>query len=532
MKRPDWTRRTLPALLEEQTQRHPERTYLLFADQKITYGELGHKSKQLASGLWEMGVRKGDKVALMLWNCPQFLYCWLGCATLGAILVPINCHSKGDQLEYILSNSDSSVLVLSADLLSRIQPLIPNLPKIRSILVTPEVPDCFAAPGKTVLKFDDLLCARGEFSPPEVRFNDLSAIMYTSGTTGPSRGAVVTHNYFFEIGQLRNRGLRSSHRDVLYTCLPLFHANALVYSAFPALQLGATLAIKHGFNVHSFWDEVQFFGATEFNSIGSMLTLLYKQPPREDDANNPIRATFSIGAPKDIWRKFERRFCLKIVEGYGQTEVFVSLNPWHKGRVGAVGKPHKGYRVEVIDDAGLPVAPGLVGEIVVRPTRPFSMFEYYYNAPEKTMEVFRGLWHHTGDRGYFDKDGFLYFVDRKKDCIRRRGENISSFEVEKIVNTHPAVLESAAVGVPSELGEEEIKICVVLRPGQSVSPEALLDFCSTRMAYFMVPRYVGYRDSLPKTPSEKVEKYKLRMEALTLQAWDREAAGYRVRKDA
>jgi crotonobetaine/carnitine-CoA ligase len=356
-------------------------------------------------------------------------------------------------------------------------------------------------------------------------------LLYTSGTTGPSKGVVLPHTANLTSARHTVWLCRYTADDRLYTVFPLFHINAKYTSTLAAMAAGASLVMDTRFSASGFWDIVRREGITAFNYQGALLTMLMKQPPRPDDADNSVRVAFGAPAPVEIWRDFERRFGLRLVEVYGMTETATSLaNTLDDTRVGSCGKPVDHFEVEVHDERGYRCPPGVAGEIVVRPRWPDVMIREYYGMPEATLAAFRNLWFHTGDRARVDDDGYVYFVDRMKDAIRRRGENISSFEVERVVNTHHAVLESAAFGVPSELAEEEVMIVVVHRPGADVEAEALLDFCAERMAHFAVPRYVRFLDALPKTPSQRIQKYKLREEGVTADTWDRAAHGYEVRR--
>jgi len=297
-----------------------------------------------------------------------------------------------------------------------------------------------------------------------------------------------------------------------------------------ALVLGARVAMCGRFSAGSFWDEIRRSRATVFLALGAMGNILFKAPPTADDCRNEVRLAMVVPPPEDL-EGFENRFGLRVVyETFGLTEGIVAppriTDP---RRPGCCGRPAKDTEVRIVDEHDRQLAHHQTGEIVMRTREPFSMMSGYYNMPEETLGAFRNLWFHTGDLGYMDENGYLYFTGRKKEAIRRRGENISAFEVERIVNQHPAVLESAAIPVPSELSEDDVKIVVVLKQGESLSPEALIEFCERRMAYFMVPRFVEFRFELPKTPTQRVEKYKLAADGIA-ESWDREKAGYELKR--
>jgi crotonobetaine/carnitine-CoA ligase len=336
---------------------------------------------------------------------------------------------------------------------------------------------------------------------------------------------VLPHNYALNMAEIVCEIGGYGPSDCLYNALPLFHGNAKLLSTMPALASGARMALAERFSAGQFWDDVRRYGATEFNYIGGVVQILLKAEPRHDDADNPLRLLFGAGATPGVHEEFERRFGVTLLEGYGMSEIGLPLlSTFAERKPGTCGKPHRDYEVKIVDDDGVEVEDGCPGELWVRPRRPWSMLLGYYNMPQKTAEAWQDLWFHTGDSLRKDPDGFYLFVDRKKDAIRRRGENISSWEVEHIVAGHPAVLECAAIPIRSELGEDDVMVCVVRRPGRSLSATELAGWCAEHMARFMVPRYVRFAERLPKTPTERVQKYVLREEGVTTDTWDREAA--------
>lgn len=300
-----------------------------------------------------------------------------------------------------------------------------------------------------------------------------------------------------------------------------------------SIEARAQLLMDTKFSASSFIETCRTRGITAFNYMGALLTMLMKQAELPDDADNPVRVAFGAPAPVEIWEPFERRFGITLLEVYGMTETSTSLmNTVASRRVGSAGRPVQHFEVAIHDEQDRPCPPGVPGEIVVRPRMPDVMFRGYFGMPDATLEAFRNLWFHTGDWGRMDADRWFYFIDRMKDCIRRRGENISSFEVEQVVNTHEAVLESAAFGVPSEMTEEEVMVAVVLRPDSTLDHADLIAHCREGMAHFAVPRYVRFMQELPKTPSQRVQKYLLRQQGLTLDTLDREAGAERARSVA
>ncbi|WP_322513160.1 ATP-dependent acyl-CoA ligase [Chloroflexus sp.] len=519
---------TLWHALVAQAERQPERTFLRFADQQWRYAEAVELARRAAGIFAELGVRAGDRVGLMLGNSPDYLWAWFGCACLGAVTVPINIHLKGDVLHYILEHAGATVLVVEQSLLDRITALRDRLPELRHVL----------ARGGTVapdsLSWREMLASARYAEPSPGNATDLHSILYTSGTTGPPKGVMLSHHaYLHSAALFADEMIGATTDDVFGTSLPLFHINAQAHTVLPAIYRGTTIALLEQFSASRYWQQLADLGATICNLLAAMIPILMKQPPSAADRAHRVRIAACAATPPDLWRAFEERFGLTIIEGYGLTETtgFCVANPRDAVRVGTFGKAMPGFELAIFGPDDTPLPPGVPGEIAIRPQRDHLIMLGYYRQPEQTATALRGGWFHTGDLGRLDEAGYAIFIDRLKQSIRRRGENISSWEVERAVNAHPAVLESAAVGVPSELGEEEVKVVVVLRPGATLDPLELVRWCEERLAYFAVPRYIEFRASLPKTATERVEKYKLKAEGVG-NAWDREAAGYRIKRSS
>jgi crotonobetaine/carnitine-CoA ligase len=518
-------------LIEEKARTQKDRVFLFFEDQKITYEQLDLVSNQFANGFRNFGIQKGDKIAIMMQNHPDYLYTWFGSAKLGAIEVPINTAYKGDSLKHIINNSDSKLLVIDAPLAERLLIIKEDLPKLERIIcrgkIDERVSSALPIPISSMDGFFNFPANRLDV---DVRAIDPVGIVYTSGTTGLSKGVVLCHNTFVYGSQVMIPLRQMTSQDILYTCLPLFHLNAQVLTVMNALVADAQVALSTRFSASTFWDEIRKYGATQFNYLGGMMTILLKQEPRENDADNPARIALGAACPPDVMKQLEKRFGIVCLEGFGMSETGIVIH-WtvDDRKAGSCGKVLQDlFEVKLVDDEDMEVVAGKVGEIIVRPKKPYTMMSEYYRMPEKTLESFRNLWFHTGDYSKQDEEGYYYFVDRKKDALRRRGENISSFEVERVINSHPKVLESAVFAVPSELGEDEVKANIVLRPGEILPPEDLIKYCNERMAYFAIPRYLEFVSELPKTPTNRVEKYLLRQAGITQNTWDREKAGVKI----
>jgi crotonobetaine/carnitine-CoA ligase len=525
----DWV---LGRVLRDKADKLGDKVFLRTREQQITYAQMNSMANRYAAGFSRLGLSSGDKVCLMLDNCLEHYYCWLGLAKAGIVDVPINTAYKGMILEYIINNSEAKVLVVDQAYLDRIQFLEDGLKHIENVIV---YSPSGAEPRKVDLQINrvemDELSSFSDSEPPKSpHYSDLATILYTSGTTGPSKGVMMSHAhcYYFSWVVAENIGLRNN--DVDYTCLPLFHANARLMCSYPCLLAEAQVAMARRFSLSGFWKDIQYFQATVFNGLGAIGPLLFSAPPQPEEEDNPVRLAFLVPQPKDH-EAFEKRFGLRISTTYGMTEINLpTFNPLdEKLPSGSCGKAIPAFECIIANEHDEELPTGQVGEMLVRSKEPYTMLSGYYNMPDKTAEAYRNLWFHTGDAMYEDENGWFYFVDRVKDAIRRRGENISSFEVETVINSHPEVLESAVVAVKNpELTEDEVKVCLVLQPGSMLTPEELISYCIPRMPYFHVPRYIEIMESLPKTPTDKIRKAVLRDKGLTPDTWDREEAGIKV----
>ncbi|MEW6666461.1 MAG: ATP-dependent acyl-CoA ligase [Thermodesulfobacteriota bacterium] len=526
--------RSLGEILEEKAAVCGDKVFLQYEEeQRVTYREVNHIANRIANGLMNLGVKTGDKVALFLPNSLELLYLWFGISKAGAIDVPINLANKGTFLSHQITDSESKVLIIGSDVFDRLALIEGDLPKLEKVVIWSKTGTATELPN---LKFDsidyyDLISSSPETPEVKVKPTDLQTIIYTSGTTGSAKGVMDPHTKIAHSALEYIEAVKATPADVFFTCLPLFHANARILCVYPAMLLGTKVVIYEKFSASRFWDQIRKAGATIFNSLGAMAHFIYNQPRREDDADNPVRVCAAFPMPASIFEDFQKRYNLKVTEGYGLTEVaIITYDPYDQPKKGSCGKETGSFEVRIVDENDFPVPTGSVGEIVARGRSPWITSLGYWNNPEKSVELMRNYFYHTGDGGYLDEDGYLFFVDRMKDYIRRRGENISSFEIERVVNAHPCVVESAAISVKSELSEDEVKIVVVLEKGKELSPEELLAFCSERMPYFAVPRYIEFLDGLPKTPNEKVQKSKLREARITANTWDREKAGIVIKK--
>lgn len=504
----------MPWILDAQAARIGDKVFVRDAERRVTYRELSEGSNRVANSLTQrLGIAKGDKVAVLLPNCADFLYLQFGIAKAGAVMVPVNTLAKADLLAHFLNNSDASVVIVDAPLLPLVESVRAGTPKVRSVVVRGDE------------SFRQLFAGPATRPPAEIAWYDPVDIFYTSGTTGVSKGVVLSHQHHYVFGDTIARSARLGESDVMYICLPLYHGMGSYMSVMPMLLRGGSIALGAGFSASRWLDEIRAFGATATWAVYSMAPILMKQPEKPDDAHNPLKVYLFSGMAPDVVGRFEKRFGVKVLDHYGSTEsAHLAYGLWDKQRPGAVG-PVNGehYEVAVVDEHDSVLPPGEVGECVSRCKLPFTQMSEYYGMPEETLRIFRNRWLHSGDLCRIDADGWLYFVGRGKDTIRRRGENISCFELESILQGFEAIEECASIPVASELGEDEIKVVVAPRRGRKLDYDEVMAYCREHMPKFMVPRYIEFVEEVPKLPNHKIDKAGLRKTGLTSATWDAEA---------
>jgi carnitine-CoA ligase len=506
-------------LIRLRVKQHPREVWLKFKDSEFTWEQVLANIHRAANGLLALGVKPGERVAIMMGNRPEFLWVHFAIGFIGAVSVPVNTSQRGATLHHVLADSDSAAVIFEEGLRDAVLAVKATVPSLRATVVA----DGKAGHGadwtlERLLDYPD--------SEPNVDVGEHAGganMMYTSGTTGPPKGVVASGGDSLALPTVfKALGIRPG--ETMYTALPLFHGNALMISGFGSMLLDAKFAVAERFSASRWWDDCRKFDAVEFNTLGGMIPILLKQPPRPDDRKHKVRVVLSAACPSNVWREFEQRFGVRIIEVYGMVDSPGFLMN-DVGRVGSMGKPVGEVEFRVVDDNDQPLPPGKVGELCFR--HPKGQLSRYHKLPDATAEAYRGGWFHSGDLAKTDEDGFYYFCGRKKASIRRRGENISAWEIETVVDQHPAVLESAAYAVPSELGEDEVKIAVVLKPGARLAPEELIEYCHGRMAYYAVPRFIEFIDELPKTGTQRIQYAALKAGGIG-NAWDREAAGIKV----
>jgi crotonobetaine/carnitine-CoA ligase len=522
--------KTVPQLMATAVASWPDKLFLDVDGEQLTFAQTAARANRMARGLGKLGIGPGDRVSAMLDTSMDNVILWLAVTSMGAVMVPMNTAFKGEFLRHQLADSGAKLIVAEGQYADRITALAGDLPELERLLWRGAPP---AAKGG--LKVDSFVIADSADDSPlgvDAAPGDLAALIYTSGTTGPSKGCMLGQNALLNAGFPMLVSQTVTGRDTLWCALPLFHL-AAVSLVFGMLQLGGTFALASRFSVSGFWDEIERTGATAIFALSTMFPLLIdaEETAAEKRCHGKVRAVFGVPFLKEMQDRWKARFGMSHAApaGYGMTEC-CPICQYPGGEIPAastgVAVPYLDVRILVEDDRE--ADPGEPGEIVVRPRIPHVMSQGYWRRPEATAEVWRDLWFHTGDIGRIDAEGYLYFVDRKKDYMRSRGENVSSFEVEGAFRQHPAVADVAVHAVKSALSEDDIKATIVLREGASATEEDILRWSMGQLPYFAVPRYIEFRDDLPRNAVNRVLKYELRAEGVTAKTWDREAAGIKV----
>ncbi|WP_327152047.1 AMP-binding protein [Nocardia sp. NBC_01329] len=514
----------LPTVLRRRAAEHPDRVFVVFEDGvEWTYARMLREAEQVAAGLRTLGVAQGARVVSWLPNGPDALRVWFGVNLVGAVLVPLNTAYRGGLLEHAFRLSGAEVAIVHPDLAPRLRDI--ELHEVRDIVVVgSDDPGPLAA---TVHGGEIFAGGPVDLPPVDLAPWDTYAIILTSGTTGPSKGVICTYAQLSACAEAAFEDNFGAGDRYLVT-LPLFHAGGTI-GVNAAVVLGGSISLTTAFRTSDFWDLVRATGSTHVTLLGVMATFLSKQPHSSTDTEHPLRRVFMIPLSDDA-AEFARRFNVDLVAMFNMTEVSIPIisepNP---AVVGTSGRVRPGVEARLVDEYDREVADGTVGELIVRADRPWTIANGYLGRPEATAAAWRNGWFHTGD-AFRRVDGDYFFVDRLGDTIRRRGENISSFEVESEILAHPDVQEVAVVATPSPDGEDEVLAVVAPVDGRHIDVVELLEFVRPRMAHFMVPRYVRVLADLPKTPTSKIQKHLLRAQGVTEDTMDREDLGVVVKR--
>lgn len=501
----DFKFKNLRDMIQTQGDRFGDKAVIRFYDEEVTYRELDERSSLVANALKRLGIRKGDRVCLLMDNGPEFYYVYFGIIKLGAVAGPVNCWWQTGEIQYLLNDSGAAALFVDAPYRVHSDRLQGETPALKH-----RIARGFEAEG--YLSFDDFLKGDSRLEDVPISLDDISTIVYTSGTTGNPKGVLLSHGNILTNSWQATKLADISEREVVLCFLPLFHVNGLVITGTAPMAVGAQIVLRKNFSASDFWDTVAQYRVNIFSGVPTVYQILLNTPGSEKVDVRSLRYGVCGAAPMPVEtiRRFEETFNMIIVEGYGLTEgtAGATANPINGIRkIGSIGIPFAESEIRIVDDDDREVPQGEVGEITIRGGH---VMKGYFNKPEETVRTLRGGWLHTGDMAYKDEDGYLFIVDRKKEMIIRGGENIYPKELEGILFTHPKILEASVVGVPDPIYGEEVMACVVVRPGETLGEEELREWCRQSMASYKVPRYVDFRDSLPKNIIGKVLKKELR----------------------
>ena len=506
------------ALLERQVRQRPDSPYLTIDGETYTFKAVHERVMRVAAGLAGLGVTEGARVGLMLPNVAAYVFVWLAASHLGATTVAINPQFRGPLADNALGHTECSVLVLhaaSADVLATVS--VATRERIRTVI---------GADAQTSGR-DGVVSLSGLENSPLVAnpiasgdLRSIHAISFTSGSTGPAKGVLITANQALDAACTYVHATGLGGDDILYTPFAFFHGMSTRLGLLPGLIVGAHVVVGARFSASRYWQEAIDCGATVAQTLPPMTAMLKAQPPSPKDRQHKVTRMYNSRADED----FERRFGVRLVEAYGMTEMGLPIySGFPDRRAGAAGKVHPAWEMAIVDDQDSPVPAGEPGELVFRPRSPWLLTPGYVGQPGATVEATRNLWFHSGDIGRQDEDGYVFFIDRRKERIRRLGENISSFDVESLVSSHPDVRECAALAYPAAMGEDDVRIVVVKALESALSASALYDWLVNVMPKYMLPRYIEFASALPRTPTNKIEKFQLKEAGLAPSAWDREA---------
>lgn len=507
--------RILGKLLAQAAERHGDKPFLSVDGRTYSFRETHVISQSVARGLRSLGVAPHEPVMVMLDNSAEFVFSWFALSLLNSVCVPINTAYAGDMLAYVTCDVKSRVVITSATLAKAFANLAPIQRGALETMVVCGAHEAIA--GMKTLSWDALAIEAGDPVWAPSTPADIAFICYTSGTTGPSKGVLLPQSLTFQTAQSFINAVGMSADDVVFTPLPLFHGMSRTMATLPALVLGAQVHLAPRFSATTFWQDVRRANATISTTIFTIPPILKHKPPSEDDRAHRVRVMFNAHHDPE----FEARFNVRLVEAHAMTETGMTVfTPFPERKLGASGRAGDDWEVAIVDENDRPVPTGCVGELVLRPKQPGIVMNGYLNKPEATVGAWRNLWFHTGDMMRADDEGYLYFSGRKKERIRRRGENISAYEVETIAIQHPDLVECAVLGVPAGDNEDEVYLVGVLRDARSVSESELHEWLKSRLPKFMVPRYIEFREALPKTGSAKIERHVLEKSVPSLSAWD------------
>lgn len=505
---PGAEQRTLGAVLYDRAKRWPAAAAIVCAGETLTYYELLSRAEKRSAQLRDLGLDKGDSVLLMMHNTLDFVDTWLGAALAGIVEVPINTDYKGEMLRHVIADSGASVIITQVEFLPRIEETYWSSSLQRVVVIDPSTEK------ETGAKLEVHTFAEATVAPKtegeSIRERDLVAVMYTSGTSGPAKGVEISHRHAYEYANAVREFLTLTPEDVYYAPLPLFHIAGQWAVFYASMIAGCPVVLKRRFSVAEFWEDCRSHAVTATFLLGAMAQFLQRQPPQPNDRDNPVDRVLMVPLVDEL-DAFRKRFAVQATTCYASTETCAPIGAGYDvDKPGVAGQCRQGYELRIVDEHDEEVPAGEVGELVIRHAEPWVTMVGYRNNPVSTARALRNMWLHSGDAMRLDDEGRYHFVDRVDDALRRRGENISSFEVEREVYAHDAVLECAAIGVPSRYTEDDLVVVCVAKPGRALKAEDLTEFLRNRMPRFMIPDQVVVTDEIPKTPTGKLKKQSLR----------------------
>ncbi len=504
---------TIGKLVENQAKKYGDKVFLYWEDMTVTYSQLNEITNKVANMLYELGIRKGDKVSVFLPNQPEYVYLYLGIPKIGAIIGPVNALFKPREVQYVVNHSEAKILITIPKFMEIVNEIRDQLPHLKHIIVIGD-------PMKGTLNYQSLMEKAADSPPPRVSINekeDPAAILYTSGTTGFPKGVLQTHFNIKRDAEMMIKALKPTSDYRFMLILPLFHVNAQIVTIMMPFTLGASTILTPGFSAKNHWDLVSKYRVSTFSSVPTILSILLRVPHENLDLSS-LKFVICGAAPLpiEVMKEFEATFHCKIVEGYGLTEgtCASSVNPLpteteDRRKIGSIGLPLPDTKMKIVDDAGKEVPPGVKGEIIVKGD---NVMKGYFKNPEANATTLKNGWLYTGDIGSMTEDGFVYIVDRKKDMIKRGGENIYPREIEEVLYAYPGVSLAAVIGMVDPIYQEVPKAFIVMKEGQTATADQIIAHCKKNLADFKVPKVVEFRDDLPKNPTGKILKVPLREE--------------------
>lgn len=517
--------RNLRWLLEIKAKDLADKEFIVFEDRlgnvrRYTYRDFDRNVNKYANILNGLGIKKGDKVNVHLLNSPEYLFAWFAIGKLGAVMIPTNVFSGAFEMEYFINFSDCVAIITEPNYLNMYRSILDKCPNIKNILLTrtsPLYPNQELYPDTIIIQ-DMIKDTAPEAPQVSIDPEDDLMMLFTSGTTARPKAVQLTHANAIYAGIVGTQGYKVLSNDRHFMVLPMFHVNGQFVSVMPTLIAGATLIVAEQFSASKFMQQARQHRATTTSLVAATAKMILAQPKSELDNKSDLRLVlYAIAIPNEQWIEFETRFNVKLLDQYGMTETLAQtiLNPVDlEMKMNCVGLPRLGTEIKVVDDGGREVPPGIIGEIIVQGVPGRTIMKGYYKNPEATDQTIKNGWLYTGDNAYVDEDGYFHFVDRKKDMIKRGGENVAAVEVEYVISLHPKVQEVAVIGVPDAIRDEAIMALIILRDGETSDSDEIIDFCNKRLAKFKVPSFVVFKDSFPRTSVGKIQKNVLREKAL------------------